>query len=47
VLVSLAIGLGAEGVFRVAQRAATQARDPAAYIRAVHAVATKDMAERP
>ncbi len=47
VAVSLAIGLGAEGVFRVAQRAATQARDPAAYIRAVHAVATKDTPERP
>ena len=47
VLVSLAIGLGAEGVFRVAQRAATQVRDPAAYLRAVDAVATKDTSGQP
>jgi multicomponent Na+:H+ antiporter subunit D len=47
VLVSLGIGLGAEGVFRVAQQAATQARDQAGYIRAVQAVVTKDAPTRP
>lgn len=47
VLVSLGIGLGAEGVFRVAQQAAAQARDQAGYIRAVHAVVAKDSPAQP
>ncbi len=47
VLVSLAIGLGAEGVFRVARQAAVQVRDQASYQRAVQAVVTKDQARRP
>ncbi len=47
VLVSLAVGLGAEGVFRVAQQAAARARDQAGYLRAVHAVVTKDAPDRP
>jgi multicomponent Na+:H+ antiporter subunit D len=41
VVVSLAIGLGAEGVFRVANRAAAQALDQAGYTRAVFSVTAK------
>jgi multicomponent Na+:H+ antiporter subunit D len=41
VLVSLGIGLGAEGVFRVAREAASQALDQDAYARAVFAVGGK------
>lgn len=47
VLVSLAVGLGAEGVFRVAQRAAVQARDQAGYSRVVQDVVTKDQLRFP
>jgi multicomponent Na+:H+ antiporter subunit D len=46
-LVSLAIGLGAEGVFRVATRAAQQTRDQATYAAAVFAVTAKGSGERP
>jgi multicomponent Na+:H+ antiporter subunit D len=47
VAVSLAIGLGAEGVFRLAQRASAQVLDQDGYARAVFSVAAKGAPDRP
>jgi multicomponent Na+:H+ antiporter subunit D len=46
-LVSLAIGLGAEGVFRVAREAAAQVLDQPAYARAVFSLAAREAASLP
>jgi multicomponent Na+:H+ antiporter subunit D len=47
VLVSLAIGVGAEGVFRVAERAAAQVRDQDGYARAVFSAGGKGARHAP